>query len=162
MRFKLTWFRQAAIEGLKTVMSPAVNPTGFKIGSTTVGVTFAHSDSFRLDYASSSWSIKDLETGRDIVYWDNKAFLEVFELPAARQLLEQRERHKSSQSQEPDPDEAFFASLEQDLDGGGQQQSKDIEAPLKQQPVTVPSVSLKSIALPTKKTEASTSTSQSK
>lgn len=137
---------QAAVEGLKTVMSPKVNPRGFKVGSTTVGVTFAHSESFKHDYASSRWSIKDLETGKDLLYWDNQACLGVKELPAAQKMVEQRSRPAN----ESDPEEDFFASLESELDSSHQQPQKKQASEAAAAKVAIPSVKLTSIALPSK------------
>lgn len=124
-------------------MSRQLNPTGFRVGSTTVGVTFAHSDSFRPDYASSSWSFKDLLTGKDLLYWDAKAYLAILELPAARTLLDQRSK---SQTQ-VDPDEEFFASLEADL-SKAEEAKKAPAQPATTAPIVIPSVKLTSIALP--------------
>lgn len=134
-------------------MSPKVNPQGFKIGSTTVGVTFAHSESFKPDYTASEWSIKDLETFKDILYWDNQAYLVVKELPAAQKLLEQRQKP----SEEVDPDEEFFASLEQDLNNTEQQKQQTTPATENPSKVTIPSVKLTAVALPSKEKPASKS-----
>lgn len=114
---------QIAKSVLSAVFNSECHPTGFRVRSSVIAVSFCHENSFVPIYAASEWSFKG-EGGQQLIYWDTKAFVNAWSpsIPKPSVVLITADKTSSAQDltrekkETADDDmEAFFSSIEAEV-----------------------------------------------
>jgi hypothetical protein len=98
------------------VLDPKVHPEGFRISGRPIAMTFAHQDSFQPTYSPSQWSFTS-DDGRELVYWDAKAYCQMWRAAGADLAPPATATGKRRREDESEADvDAFFSTIQADLE----------------------------------------------